>query len=82
MSRPFLLRVGIRNAYRTIRYEEPPFLAILPGGPFLCAPSSLKQKAKHVLGYSPRYNLPEFFEALKRGDRSHYPYADLPWWGF
>jgi hypothetical protein len=19
--------------------------------------------------------------ALKRGDRSHYPYANLPWWG-
>ena len=39
------------------------------------------EKAKRVLGYSPRYNFPEFFEALKRGDRSHYPYADLPWWG-
>jgi hypothetical protein len=24
-------------------------------------------KAKRVLGYSPRYNFPEFFEALKRG---------------
>jgi len=39
------------------------------------------EKAKRVLGYGPRYNLPEFFEALKRGDWSHYPYADLPWWG-
>jgi nucleoside-diphosphate-sugar epimerase len=39
------------------------------------------EKAKRVLGYSPRYNFPEFFEALKRGDSSHYPYADLPWWG-
>jgi len=39
------------------------------------------EKAKRVLGYRPRYNFPEFFEALKRGDRSHYPYADLPWWG-
>ena len=39
------------------------------------------EKAKRVLGYSPRYNLPEFFEVLKRGDSSHYPYADLPWWG-
>lgn len=38
-------------------------------------------KAKRVLGYRPRYNFPEFFEALKRGDRSHYPYANLPWWG-
>ena len=39
------------------------------------------EKAKRVLGYRPRHNFPEFFEALKRGDRSHYPYADLPWWG-
>jgi UDP-glucose 4-epimerase len=39
------------------------------------------EKAKRVLGYRPRYNFSEFFEALKRGDWSHYPYADLPWWG-
>jgi nucleoside-diphosphate-sugar epimerase len=39
------------------------------------------EKARGVLGYTPRYNFPEFFKALKRGDRSHYPYADLPWWG-
>jgi UDP-glucose 4-epimerase len=39
------------------------------------------EKAKRVLGYAPRYNFPQFFEALKRGDRSHYPYANLPWWG-
>ena len=39
------------------------------------------EKAKRVLGYRPRYNFPQFFEALKGGDRSHYPYADLPWWG-
>ncbi len=39
------------------------------------------KKAKRVLGYKPLYDFPEFFEALKRGDRSHYPYADLPWWG-
>ena len=39
------------------------------------------EKAKRVLGYRPRHNFPEFFEALKRGDSSHYPYADLPWWG-
>jgi UDP-glucose 4-epimerase len=38
------------------------------------------ERIKRVLGYRPRYNFPEFFEALKRGDRSHYPYADLPWW--
>ena len=39
------------------------------------------EKAKRVLGYRPRYNFTEFFEALTRGDRSHYPYANLPWWG-
>jgi len=39
------------------------------------------EKAERALGYRPRYNFPEFFEALKRRDRSHYPYADLPWWG-
>ena len=39
------------------------------------------EKAGRVLGYDSRYNFPEFFEALKRGDPSHYPYADLPWWG-
>src|SRR5919112_2174579 len=39
------------------------------------------EKARRVLGYAPRYNFPEFLEALKRGDGSHYPYADLPWWG-
>jgi UDP-glucose 4-epimerase len=39
------------------------------------------ERAKRVLGYRPRYNFPEFFEALKRGDRTHYPYANLPWWG-
>jgi UDP-glucose 4-epimerase len=39
------------------------------------------EKAKRVLGYGPRYSFPEFFEALKRGDLSHHPYANLPWWG-
>ena len=39
------------------------------------------EKARRVIGYAPRYNFPEFLEALKRGDGSHYPYADLPWWG-
>lgn len=39
------------------------------------------EKAKRVLGYRPRYNFPEFFEALNRGDRSHYSYADLSRWG-
>ncbi len=39
------------------------------------------EKAARALGYAPWYNFPEFFEALRRGDRSHYPFADLPWWG-
>ena len=39
------------------------------------------EKAARGLGYAPRYNFPEFFEALRKGDRSHYPFADLPWWG-
>ena len=39
------------------------------------------EKAERLLGCRPRYNFPEFFEALKRGDLSHYPYANLPWWG-
>jgi hypothetical protein len=38
-------------------------------------------KAKRVLGYRLKYNFPEFFESLMRADRSHYPCADLPWWG-
>jgi len=44
-------------------------------------PTRLRRCAKRLLGYAPRYNFPEFFEALKREDRSHYPYEDLPWWG-
>ena len=39
------------------------------------------EKARRVLGYRPRYNFPDFFEALNGGDRSHYPYEGLPWWG-
>ena len=35
-------------------------------------------KAKRVLGYSPRHNFPEFFEALKRKDGSHYPTRTFP----
>jgi UDP-glucose 4-epimerase len=38
-------------------------------------------KAKELLGYEPKYNFPEFYTALKEGRESHYPYADLPWWG-
>jgi UDP-glucose 4-epimerase len=39
-------------------------------------------KAKDLLGYQPKYNFPEFYAALKEGRvESHYPYADLPWWG-
>ncbi len=39
------------------------------------------EKATRTLGYRPRYNFPEFFGALKEGNRAYYPYADLPWWG-
>ena len=38
-------------------------------------------KAKQTLGYHPRYNFPQFYEALGEGNESHYPYANLPWWG-
>jgi hypothetical protein len=38
-------------------------------------------KAKRILGYCPRYGFGEFIDALRRDDRHHYPYADLPWWG-
>src|SRR5215216_1314275 len=38
-------------------------------------------KAKQRLGYEPKYNFPQFYEALKQNNESHYPYADLPWWG-
>jgi UDP-glucose 4-epimerase len=38
------------------------------------------EKVKHMLGYGPRYNLPRSSK-LSRGERAHYPYADLPWWG-
>jgi UDP-glucose 4-epimerase len=40
------------------------------------------EKAKDLLGYRPQYNFPEFYAALKEGKESHYPYADLPWWGY
>lgn len=39
------------------------------------------EKANRVLGYEPRHNFPEFYAALKRGDESYYPYANLAWWG-
>lgn len=39
------------------------------------------EKAKQVLGYEPKYNFPQFYEALKEGNETHYPYANLPWWG-
>ena len=38
-------------------------------------------KAQRVLGYEPRFNFGEFLDALRRDDRGHYPFADLPWWG-
>ena len=38
-------------------------------------------KAKQMLGYEPKYNFPQFYEALKQNNETHYPYANLPWWG-
>jgi len=38
-------------------------------------------KAKQKLGYEPKNNFPQFYEALKQNNESHYPYANLPWWG-
>ena len=39
------------------------------------------EKAKRVLGYRPRYGFDEFLDALRRDDRAHYPFAELPQWG-
>jgi nucleoside-diphosphate-sugar epimerase len=38
-------------------------------------------KAEQVLGYAPKHNFPEFYEALKQGSDDYYPFANLPWWG-
>jgi UDP-glucose 4-epimerase len=38
-------------------------------------------RAKNNLGYRPKYNFDQFYEALQDGKESHYPYANLPWWG-
>ncbi len=38
-------------------------------------------RARTVLGYEPRYDFGSFLDALRNGDRSHYPFADEPWWG-
>jgi nucleoside-diphosphate-sugar epimerase len=38
-------------------------------------------KAQRVLGYRPQYDFGAFLAALRRGDRAHYPFAELPWWG-
>jgi nucleoside-diphosphate-sugar epimerase len=38
-------------------------------------------KAKQMLGYAPKYNFPQFYEALENGNQAYYPYANLPWWG-
>ena len=39
------------------------------------------EHARSVLGYSPGYDFGGFLDALRREDRSHYPYASQPWWG-
>ncbi len=38
-------------------------------------------KAKRELAYRPEHNFSEFYAALKEGDESYYPFANLPWWG-
>ena len=38
-------------------------------------------RARAVLGYRPEYDFARFLAALDAGDRSLYPFADLPWWG-
>ena len=37
--------------------------------------------SRGVLGYRPQYDFGSFLKALRRGDPSHYPYANEPWWG-
>jgi nucleoside-diphosphate-sugar epimerase len=39
------------------------------------------EKAKQKLGYEPKYNFPQFYDALKEGNESYYPFSNLPWWG-
>jgi nucleoside-diphosphate-sugar epimerase len=39
------------------------------------------ERARSVLGYDPQYDFGAFLEALRSGDRTHYPFADEPWWG-
>jgi UDP-glucose 4-epimerase len=41
----------------------------------------LIDKAENQLGYSPLYNFGEFLNALKNGNKEHYPFSDYPWWG-
>ncbi|HUP26945.1 MAG TPA: NAD(P)-dependent oxidoreductase, partial [Chloroflexia bacterium] len=41
----------------------------------------LPDKAKSLLGYRPAYNFDEFLEALRSGNKAHYPFAGLPHWG-
>jgi UDP-glucose 4-epimerase len=38
-------------------------------------------KARQELGYRPGYNFSGFLQALKEGNHSYYPFANLPRWG-
>lgn len=38
-------------------------------------------EAKTQLGYRPRYDFAAFLDAWRRGDATHYPFADEDWWG-
>lgn len=39
------------------------------------------ERARQALGWRPRYGFSEFLAALRRGDRDHYPFAELEQWG-
>ncbi len=39
------------------------------------------ERAKARLGYRPTYDFGRFLAALEAGERSLYPFEDLPWWG-
>jgi nucleoside-diphosphate-sugar epimerase len=41
----------------------------------------LSNKARERLGWRPQYGFGEFLAAHRRGDRAHYPFAELPQWG-
>ena len=67
-----------RGVTRLVEEQGADFEELCECGGLLTGPS---RRPSACLATSPRYNFPEFFEALQREDRAHYPYANLPWWG-